>query len=195
MKSERLKELLAKYPEPWVIEKEPHNYNDGTKEFTHVRYVGSDRLGSPVTVSIGEHVTPDLAELLILLRESAEQTDDEDTRDALFFRLWIRLAEKSPGRCAKALARCIHEDAYRDAIETLALEEGLSFPASTKKLMASFILGTRIQHMNGCKGTVTNINDGGAVCVTFDEGDGRWKGEYPESWFKLYPKGLSKIVE
>ena len=26
----RIKELIAKYPEPWVIEKEPHNYNDGT---------------------------------------------------------------------------------------------------------------------------------------------------------------------
>ena len=34
----RIGELIAKYPEPWVIEKQPHNYPDGTKEFTHVRY-------------------------------------------------------------------------------------------------------------------------------------------------------------
>ena len=68
----RIAELIAKYPEPWVINKEPHSYNDGTKEFTHVRYykhhVSDD---GPVTVSIGEYLTPDLAELLILLRESA----------------------------------------------------------------------------------------------------------------------------
>lgn len=71
---ERIKELLAKYPEPWVIEKEPHNYNDGTKEFTHVRYRKKPEFakGQEITVSIGEYVTPDLAELLILLRESAE---------------------------------------------------------------------------------------------------------------------------
>ena len=34
----RIRELIAKYPEPWVIEKQPHNYRDGTSEFTHVRY-------------------------------------------------------------------------------------------------------------------------------------------------------------
>jgi hypothetical protein len=33
-RSKRIRELIAEYPEPWVIEKEPHGYNDGTKEFT-----------------------------------------------------------------------------------------------------------------------------------------------------------------
>lgn len=26
----RIADLIAKYPEPWVIQKEPHKYNDGT---------------------------------------------------------------------------------------------------------------------------------------------------------------------
>ena len=69
----RIKTLIAKYPEPWVIEKEPHNYPDGTKEFTHVRYRRRPAWakGEEVCVEIGSHVTPDLAELLILLREAA----------------------------------------------------------------------------------------------------------------------------
>lgn len=70
-KRARLRELLAKYPEPWEIEQEPHSYNDGTTHFTHVVY----RRGEGVTVEIGSHVTPDLAELLILLRENAESTE------------------------------------------------------------------------------------------------------------------------
>lgn len=65
----RLKELLAQYPEPWKIEKKPHNYNDGTKEFTHVRYVKDHLADEPINISIGEYLTPDLAELLILLRD------------------------------------------------------------------------------------------------------------------------------
>ena len=70
---ERIKALLAKYPEPWLIEKEPHDYNDGTKEFTHVRY--RHKLdGEEICIEIGSHVTPDLAELLILLREHALAT-------------------------------------------------------------------------------------------------------------------------
>ena len=73
VRAARIKELIAKYPEPWVIEKEPHSYNDGTREFTHVRYYHSPAYarGERVCVEIGSHVTPDLAELLILLRESA----------------------------------------------------------------------------------------------------------------------------
>lgn len=70
----RIQELIAKYPEPWVIEKEPHNYNDGTKEFTHVRYRHHPDFakGEEVCVEIGGYLTPDLAELLVLLRESAD---------------------------------------------------------------------------------------------------------------------------
>lgn len=70
---DRIKALLEKYPEPWVIEKEPHNYKDGTSEFTHVRYYHKPAYakGEEMCVEIGSHVTPDLAELLILLREAA----------------------------------------------------------------------------------------------------------------------------
>lgn len=73
---ERISELLAKYPEPWVIEKEPHNYQDGTTEFTHVRYRSRRpwSRGEEVCIEIGSHVTPELAELLILLREHALET-------------------------------------------------------------------------------------------------------------------------
>jgi hypothetical protein len=68
----RIQELITKYPEPWVIEKEPHSYNDGTTEFTHVRF-HRERNGEKYSVEIGSHVTPELAELLILLRESATE--------------------------------------------------------------------------------------------------------------------------
>lgn len=73
---ERIKELLAQYPEPWVIEKEPHPYNDGATEFTHVRYRSKPKFaqGEEVCVEIGSYVTPDMAELLILLREHALET-------------------------------------------------------------------------------------------------------------------------
>lgn len=70
---ERIRNLLAKYPDPWVIEKEPHDYHDGTTHFTHVRY-RKQRGGEEICVEIGSHVTPDLAELLILLREWALET-------------------------------------------------------------------------------------------------------------------------
>jgi hypothetical protein len=69
----RIRELIAKYPEPWEIEKEPHSYKDGTREFTHVGYRKRPNWakGEEVHVMIGSHVTPELAELLILLREAA----------------------------------------------------------------------------------------------------------------------------
>lgn len=85
--NERIKELLTKYPEPWLIEKEPHSYSDGTTEFTHVRYRAKRdwAKGEEVCVEIGSHVTPDLAELLVLLRQNADaltgggwRTDFED---------------------------------------------------------------------------------------------------------------------
>lgn len=77
-RSARIKELIAKYPEPWVIEKEPHDYADGTKEFTHVRYRKRSEWskGEEYCVEIGSHVTPDLAELLVLLREAAAELAD-----------------------------------------------------------------------------------------------------------------------
>lgn len=76
LRRQRIGELLAKYPEPWLIEKEPHDYADGTKEFTHVRYRKKPKWakGEEICVEIGSHVTPELAELLILLREHAVET-------------------------------------------------------------------------------------------------------------------------
>ena len=75
-KRERIRVLLAQYPEPWTIEKEPHDYPDGTTHFTHVRYRSKRdwSKGEEICVEIGSHVTPDLAELLILLREWALET-------------------------------------------------------------------------------------------------------------------------
>ena len=73
---ERIKVLLAKYPEPWIVEKELHEYNDGAKEFIHVGYRHKPAFakGEEVHVLIGDYLTPDLAELLVLLREHALAT-------------------------------------------------------------------------------------------------------------------------
>jgi hypothetical protein len=77
---ERLKELLEKYPEPWVIEKEPHSYDDGTTHFTHVRYHRRPKFArnEEIAVEIGSYVTPDFAELLLLLRQFALEVLDYD---------------------------------------------------------------------------------------------------------------------
>lgn len=55
-------------------------------------------------------------------------SDDEDIRDAACFRLWVRLAGKSPCRVAKMLAPCITTNDYRRAILKLAAEEGINLP-------------------------------------------------------------------
>jgi len=67
----RLRELHKKcYPgEPWRIEKEPHNCPDGTTHFNHVRQTAYIS-GAPLAVAIASHVTPDLAELLVLMRNN-----------------------------------------------------------------------------------------------------------------------------
>lgn len=63
----KIKELISKYQEPWVIEKEPHNYNDGTTEFLHLIFY-RDKM----RVMIGSYLTNELAELLILMQEEAK---------------------------------------------------------------------------------------------------------------------------
>jgi hypothetical protein len=74
----RLAELHAKCraDEPWMTEREPHGYPDGTTHFTHVcRPVWLD--GKRVAnVRIARHVTPDLAELLVLMRNNLPQLID-----------------------------------------------------------------------------------------------------------------------
>ncbi len=56
--------------EPWRIEEEPHDYPDGTTCFTHVVTTGHSFDGTPVTVAIGKYLTPELAELLVLMRNN-----------------------------------------------------------------------------------------------------------------------------
>jgi hypothetical protein len=67
----RLGELHEKcHPdEPWRIEKEPHSYPDGTTHFNHVRRTGRVN-GEPLAVTIAKHLTPELAELLVLMRNN-----------------------------------------------------------------------------------------------------------------------------
>jgi hypothetical protein len=67
---ERLAELHQQCDptEPWRIEREPHNYADGTTHFTHVVCTSQDSEGHPLKVAIGHYLTPDLAEMLVLMR-------------------------------------------------------------------------------------------------------------------------------
>ena len=58
------------YPEPWFIEKESHNHNDGTTHFTHVRHHTKGREGTPMTVEVASYVTPELGELLCTLHNN-----------------------------------------------------------------------------------------------------------------------------
>lgn len=60
--------------------------------------------------------------------------DDEDIRDAACFRLWVRLAENSPIRVAKALAKCVSAEDHRKAILTLAVEEGVNLPPLPRRI-------------------------------------------------------------
>jgi hypothetical protein len=55
--------------ETWRIEKEPHDYPDGTTHFTHVHTTGYVK-EEAVTVVIASHVTPDLAEMLVTMRNN-----------------------------------------------------------------------------------------------------------------------------
>ena len=66
----RLRELHKKcHPDlPWRIEKEPHKFPDGTTHFNHVRRTA--REGEPRAVTIASRVTPELAELLVLMRNN-----------------------------------------------------------------------------------------------------------------------------
>lgn len=68
----RLEKLhaLCDPEEPWRIESEPHDHADGTVHFTHVRAMGHDIYGAPTTVEIGQYVTHELAELLVLMRNN-----------------------------------------------------------------------------------------------------------------------------
>ena len=68
---DRLAELhqSSEPEEPWRIEQEPHDYPDGTTHVTHVRTTGYVQ-GEPILVSIGKYLTPNLAELLVTMRNN-----------------------------------------------------------------------------------------------------------------------------
>jgi hypothetical protein len=55
--------------DPWRIEHEAHDYPDGTTCFTHVRTTSYVQ-GEPASVSVGSHLTAELAELLVLTRNN-----------------------------------------------------------------------------------------------------------------------------
>jgi uncharacterized protein YkvS len=57
-----------------------------------------------------------------------------------------------------------------------------------------FSVGDRVEHMNGNRGTVSEILNDGSVCVKFDSGKD-WRGEYDIGWFIQWPRGLRKLTE
>jgi hypothetical protein len=56
--------------ELWRIERESHDYPDGTTHFTHVVTTSFAVNNEPVKVVIGKYLTPELAELLVLMRNN-----------------------------------------------------------------------------------------------------------------------------
>ena len=57
-----------------------------------------------------------------------EPDADDDSRDGVLFRLWIRLAASHPGTVAKHLAPCLSESDYRRALIQLAREFKINLP-------------------------------------------------------------------
>jgi hypothetical protein len=68
---EKILALAHAHPGHWRIEIEPHDYADGTKQFTHVVYDTTDHAGNAMRVRVGDYVTPDLAEMMLLLKNNA----------------------------------------------------------------------------------------------------------------------------
>jgi hypothetical protein len=70
--SNRLEELRSLSAENWRVEKEPHDYEDGTTHFNHVRYTAK-HFGEEVTVEVAQYVTPQLGELLCVLNNNLDR--------------------------------------------------------------------------------------------------------------------------
>lgn len=68
---ERLDEL-ASNSNNYVVVREPHDYPDGTDAFYHVAYEWVDRTGRVMPIFVGDHLTKDLAELIVLLLNNAQ---------------------------------------------------------------------------------------------------------------------------
>lgn len=54
--------------------------------------------------------------------------NEDDIRDAMLFRFWVRGASDYPSEVAKAIGPCITPDQYRAALKTLALSKGINLP-------------------------------------------------------------------
>jgi len=67
----RLEELRSLNSENWRVEKELHNYPDGTDHFNHVRYTAK-HFGEDLTVEVANHVSPKLGQLLCLLNNNLD---------------------------------------------------------------------------------------------------------------------------
>ena len=62
---------------------------------------------------------------------SSEQDWEDDYRDGVLFRFWIRMAsypEGSPIKLAKALGSAVTPADYRKALTELAAREGVNLP-------------------------------------------------------------------
>lgn len=55
-------------------------------------------------------------------------SEDDDIRDAMLFRFWIRAAESWPGETANILAQCHSAEDYRAALTLLANRHGVNLP-------------------------------------------------------------------
>lgn len=53
---------------------------------------------------------------------------DDDMRDGILFRFWIRMAETKPGRTATVLYNCHTIEDYRVALTLYAKDEGVNLP-------------------------------------------------------------------
>jgi hypothetical protein len=54
--------------------------------------------------------------------------EEDDIRDAMLFRFWIRGASEFPIDIAKAIMSCLRPDEYRAALKALALSKGINLP-------------------------------------------------------------------
>ena len=70
--ADRLERLADKHREAWRIDREPHNYRDGTTHFTHVVHDAYDSAGEKMLVRVGEYTTPEIAELMCSLRNNVD---------------------------------------------------------------------------------------------------------------------------
>ena len=70
--ADTIEALAERHREPWYVVREPHDYPDGTSQFTHVHYDARDKSGALLTVRVASHVTPELAELLCVLHNHTD---------------------------------------------------------------------------------------------------------------------------